>query len=50
MFTEEFYSDSDLLVTSDGAVRIVTMNRPDCRNAINEYLHVELTRVWAVAG
>jgi enoyl-CoA hydratase len=39
-------TESDLLVTSDGAVRIVTMNRPDHRNAINEHLHGELTRVW----
>jgi enoyl-CoA hydratase len=39
-------TESDLHVTSDGAVRIVTMNRPDHRNAINEHLHGELTRVW----
>jgi len=36
-----------LVVESDGPVRVVTMSRPECRNAINAELHAELTSVWA---
>jgi enoyl-CoA hydratase len=36
----------ELTVTADGAIRIVTMNRPDVLNAINDPLHHALTRVW----
>jgi enoyl-CoA hydratase len=36
----------ELLVTSDGAVRIVTMNRPDSLNIIDAGLHRRLLDVW----
>ncbi|GAA3513418.1 enoyl-CoA hydratase/isomerase family protein [Aeromicrobium panaciterrae] len=36
-----------LLVEKDGPVRIVTMNRPDQRNAVNEELHLALAQVWS---
>ena len=37
-----------LLVTEDGPVRIVTMNRPDERNAADAVMHRELAEVWAI--
>lgn len=40
--------ESPLLVAADGPVRIVTLNRPERKNAINAELHGELTTVWAV--
>jgi enoyl-CoA hydratase len=36
----------ELLVTTDGAVRIVTINRPDALNVINATLHHKLLDVW----
>jgi enoyl-CoA hydratase len=36
----------ELLVTSQGAVRIVTLNRPEAFNAVDEVLHRELALVW----
>jgi hypothetical protein len=36
----------ELLVTTDGAVRIVTINRPDSLNVINATLHHKLLDVW----
>lgn len=36
----------ELLVTSDGAVRIVTMNRPESLNIIDAALHRRLLDVW----
>jgi enoyl-CoA hydratase len=36
----------ELLVESHGAVRLVTLNRPDALNATNEALHRELALVW----
>jgi enoyl-CoA hydratase len=36
----------ELLVASHGAVRLVTLNRPDAFNATNELLHGELARIW----
>ena len=36
----------ELLVTADGAVRIVTMNRPHCHNVIDAALHSRLLDVW----
>ena len=36
----------ELLVESQGAVRIVTLNRPDALNATNPALHRELALVW----
>jgi enoyl-CoA hydratase len=36
-----------LTVEADGPVRVLTLNRPDRRNAVNAALHEELTYVWA---
>jgi enoyl-CoA hydratase len=36
----------ELLVEARGAVRIVTLNRPDALNAASEALHGELARIW----
>lgn len=36
-----------LLVESHGAVRLLTLNRPDAFNATNEDLHGALANVWA---
>jgi enoyl-CoA hydratase len=36
-----------LTVDADGAVRIVTLNRPDAFNAADEDLHGELASIWA---
>jgi enoyl-CoA hydratase len=38
-------ADDAVLVTSDGPVRILTLNRPDSLNAFDEELHHELPRV-----
>ena len=40
-------ASSPLLVTSDGPVRVVTLNRPQSLNAMDAALHRELTRVWS---
>lgn len=36
----------ELLVECDGAVRVVTLNRPEVLNAANQALHDALTDVW----
>ncbi len=33
-------------VKADGALRIITLNRPDELNAVNDNLHVGLARIW----
>ena len=33
-------------VQADGPLRIITLNRPDALNAVNDNLHVGLARVW----
>ena len=33
-------------VQADGALRIITLNRPDALNAVNDNLHVGLARLW----
>ncbi len=33
-------------VKADGALRIITLNRPDELNAVNDNLHVGLAKVW----
>lgn len=40
----------ELLVSSDGPVRIVTLNRPQQRNGVNRALHQSLARVWDLLG
>jgi len=37
---------SEIDVTADGPLRIITLNRPDALNAVNDALHVGLARIW----
>ena len=37
---------SEIDVRADGALRIITLNRPDELNAVNDNLHVGLARLW----
>lgn len=37
---------SEIDVRADGALRIITLNRPDELNAVNDSLHVGLARLW----
>lgn len=37
---------NDLLVTADGPIRIVTLNRPDDLNGATQTMHQSLARVW----
>ena len=39
-------AESELLVESRGAVRIITLNRPEALNAANPALHGLISRVW----
>ena len=39
--------DDVLLVEEHGAVRLLTLNRPDAFNATNEVLHGALANVWS---
>jgi len=36
----------ELVVTADGPVRVVTMNRPEALNGVNRAMHQALSRVW----
>jgi enoyl-CoA hydratase len=36
----------ELVVTADGPIRILTLNRPDALNGINRPMHQALARVW----
>jgi enoyl-CoA hydratase len=36
---------SDLMVTADGPIRLIELNRPEQRNAANEGLHTALAGV-----
>jgi enoyl-CoA hydratase len=36
-----------LSITSDGPIRVVTLDRPGALNAVDEDLHAVLTRVWS---
>lgn len=40
----------DLVVTADGPIRIVTLNRPDALNGATLVLHQALARVWTDIG
>jgi enoyl-CoA hydratase/carnithine racemase len=33
-------------VKADGPLRIITLNRPDALNAVNDALHVGLAKLW----
>lgn len=37
---------SEIDVRADGALRIITLNRPEDLNAVNDSLHVGLARLW----
>ena len=37
-------------VQADGALRIITLNRPDSLNSVNDALHVGLAQVWTRLG
>lgn len=44
---EQWFGDEgEIRVTSDGAVRIVTLHRPDVLNAVNESLQTALLPLW----
>jgi enoyl-CoA hydratase len=36
----------ELVVTADGAIRILTLNRPEALNGVNRAMHQALARVW----
>lgn len=36
----------EITVEADGALRIITLNRPDDLNAVNDNLHVGLAKIW----
>jgi enoyl-CoA hydratase/carnithine racemase len=40
-------STADIVVTAEGPIRIVTLNRPDARNAFSEPMHREFARAMA---
>jgi enoyl-CoA hydratase len=42
----EYELPDEVTVRAEGAIRIVTMNRPDARNAVSKPLHVGLERAW----
>ena len=37
----------EIQVEADGPLRIITLNRPDELNAVNDDLHVGLARIWS---
>ncbi|ETA99064.1 enoyl-CoA hydratase, partial [Mycobacterium avium subsp. paratuberculosis 10-4404] len=37
---------TEIDVRADGALRIITLNRPDSLNSVNDDLHVGLARLW----
>ena len=37
---------TEIDVQADGALRIITLNRPDSLNSVNDNLHVGLARLW----
>ena len=36
----------ELVVTAEGPIRLIELNRPDQRNAASEALHTALATVW----
>ena len=47
MSPSSMYDQTDIDVRPDGAVRIITLNRPDTLNAFTEDLHEQFVAVWA---
>lgn len=45
--TAEISGCDEILVARDGPVRIVTLNRPDAANAVNNNMHTAFARLWA---
>ncbi|WP_156688029.1 enoyl-CoA hydratase/isomerase family protein [Mycobacterium sp. Marseille-P9652] len=45
--TSELTGCEEILVATDGPVRIVTLNNPDDANAVNNTMHTAFTRLWA---
>src|SRR5246127_4293561 len=41
---------TEIDVRADGAMRIITLNRPDSLNSVNDALHVGLAHVWTRLG
>jgi enoyl-CoA hydratase/carnithine racemase len=37
---------AEIRIEADGPIRIITLNRPDALNAVNEPLHTGLARLW----
>lgn len=37
---------AEIDVRADGALRIITLNRPDSLNSVNDDLHSGLARIW----
>jgi enoyl-CoA hydratase len=48
--TPELTGCDEILVASDGPVRIVTLNNPDDANAVNNRMHTAFTRLWTTLG
>ena len=44
--TEMYDMPDEIDVKADGALRIITLNRPDDLNAVNDNLHVGLAKIW----
>ena len=44
--TEMYDMPAEIDVKADGALRIITLNRPDELNAVNDPLHVGLAKIW----
>jgi enoyl-CoA hydratase len=40
----------EVVVTADGPIRIVTLNRPDALNGINRIMHQALAKLWTHIG
>ena len=40
----------EVVVTADGPIRIVTLNRPDALNGINRVMHQALAKLWTHIG